>query len=152
MQKSCTFHNKKCSFHGGDREIWTLAPISRPTPFPGEPLRPAWVLLQERRGWDSNPRALADKRFSRPPRYDHFDTSPQTCFSIIPKSFLFVKRFFQFLSFFLSKLFFSPSVTCDFKSLPLVSHSVKPVSVFYHDKRMNVFLNHTHLSSKIIKT
>lgn len=28
-----------------------------------------------RRGWDSNPRALADKRFSRPPRYDHFDTS-----------------------------------------------------------------------------
>ena len=27
-----------------------------------------------RRGWDSNPRALADKRFSRPPRYDHFDT------------------------------------------------------------------------------
>ena len=43
-----------------------------------------WVLLQsliiisfkKRRGWDSNPRALADKRFSRPPRYDHFDTSP----------------------------------------------------------------------------
>ena len=30
----------------------------------------------ERRGWDSNPRALSDKRFSRPPRYDHFDTSP----------------------------------------------------------------------------
>ena len=30
----------------------------------------------KRRGWDSNPRALADKRFSRPPRYDHFDTSP----------------------------------------------------------------------------
>ena len=31
----------------------------------------------KRRGWDSNPRALADKRFSRPPRYDHFDTSAQ---------------------------------------------------------------------------
>ena len=30
----------------------------------------------ERRGWDSNPRALSDKRFSRPPRYDRFDTSP----------------------------------------------------------------------------
>ena len=29
----------------------------------------------QRRGWDSNPRALSDKRFSRPPRYDHFDTS-----------------------------------------------------------------------------
>ena len=33
----------------------------------------------QRRGWDSNPCALADKRFSRPPRYDHFDTSP-CCF------------------------------------------------------------------------
>ena len=32
--------------------------------------------LPKRRGWDSNPRALSDKRFSRPPRYDHFDTSP----------------------------------------------------------------------------
>ena len=31
--------------------------------------------IRKRRGWDSNPRALADKRFSRPPRYDHFDTS-----------------------------------------------------------------------------
>ena len=29
----------------------------------------------QRRGWDSNPRALSDKRFSRPPRYDLFDTS-----------------------------------------------------------------------------
>ena len=32
---------------------------------------------QQRREWDSNPRALADKRFSRPPRYDHFDISPK---------------------------------------------------------------------------
>ena len=32
-----------------------------------------WI---QRRGWDSNPRALSDKRFSRPPRYDRFDTSP----------------------------------------------------------------------------
>ena len=32
--------------------------------------------LNKRREWDSNPRALADKRFSRPPRYDHFDISP----------------------------------------------------------------------------
>ena len=87
-----------------------LRRFSRPTPFPGEPLRPAWVHLQiariinpidscysillagnlnpslvKRRGWDSNPCALADKRFSRPPRYDHFDTSPnglvQSCLS-----------------------------------------------------------------------
>ena len=33
--------------------------------------------LGERREWDSNPCALADKRFSRPPRYSHFDTSPK---------------------------------------------------------------------------
>lgn len=36
----------------------------------------------KRRGWDSNPRALADKRFSRPPRYDHFDTSPYSVLSL----------------------------------------------------------------------
>ena len=29
-----------------------------------------------RRARDSNPRGLAPKRFSRPPRYDHFDSSP----------------------------------------------------------------------------
>ena len=29
-----------------------------------------------RRGWDSNPCGIAAKRFSRPPRYDRFDTSP----------------------------------------------------------------------------
>ena len=29
-----------------------------------------------RRRWDSNPRGVSPKRFSRPPRYDHFDTSP----------------------------------------------------------------------------
>ena len=37
---------------------------------------------QQRREWDSNPRALADKRFSRPPRYDHFDISPYTLSSV----------------------------------------------------------------------
>ena len=30
----------------------------------------------KRRGWDSNPCAREDKRFSRPPRYDHFGNSP----------------------------------------------------------------------------
>ena len=35
--------------------------------------------MLQRRGWDSNPRALSDKRFSRPPRYDHFDISPNVC-------------------------------------------------------------------------
>ena len=39
-------------------------------------------ILNKRREWDSNPRALADKRFSRPPRYDHFDISPYSLFSV----------------------------------------------------------------------
>ena len=39
-------------------------------------------VFNKRREWDSNPRALADKRFSRPPRYDHFDISPYSLFSI----------------------------------------------------------------------
>ena len=34
------------------------------------------LFSRKRRGWDSNPCALSDKRFSRPPRYDRFDTSP----------------------------------------------------------------------------
>ena len=29
-----------------------------------------------RRRWDSNPRGVAPKRFSRPPRYGHFATPP----------------------------------------------------------------------------
>ena len=68
--------------------------------------------LLERRGWDSNPRALADKRFSRPPRYDHFDTSPCLVFLplficvvqrtkfIIPMSPLSVNTFFHFFKLF----------------------------------------------------
>ena len=39
-------------------------------------------VFNKRREWDSNPRALADKRFSRPPRYDHFDISPYSLFSV----------------------------------------------------------------------
>ena len=39
-----------------------------------------FFVLNKRREWDSNPRALADKRFSRPPRYDHFDISPYVVF------------------------------------------------------------------------
>ena len=44
------------------------------------PMYQTQLYFGERRGWDSNPCALADKRFSRPPRYDHFDTSP--CFAL----------------------------------------------------------------------
>ena len=39
-------------------------------------LKSFYSVFDKRREWDSNPRALADKRFSRPPRYDHFDISP----------------------------------------------------------------------------
>ena len=35
------------------------------------------IILAWRRQRDSNPRAVADKRFSRPPRYDRFDMPPR---------------------------------------------------------------------------
>ena len=89
-------------------------------PFQGSPFNPlgtsAWLNLVsysiyirrqiiqtrlQRRGWDSNPRALADKRFSRPPRYDHFDTSPNALFY-----FTEVSTFCQVLFLIFSKLFF----------------------------------------------
>ena len=68
----------------GEGGIWTLAPLLTTYSLSRRAPSATWVLLQvltswihdERRGWDSNPRALSDKRFSRPPRYDHFDTSP----------------------------------------------------------------------------
>ena len=71
----------------GEGGIWTLAPLLTTYSLSRGAPSATWVLLQmpdsfrddiflKRRGWDSNPRALSDKRFSRPPRYDHFDTSP----------------------------------------------------------------------------
>ncbi len=39
------------------------------------------MLLFWRRVWDSNPRGREPKRFSRPPRYDHFDNPPCICLS-----------------------------------------------------------------------
>ena len=70
-----------------------------------------FFILNKRREWDSNPRALADKRFSRPPRYDHFDISPFiSCllFSALQKAriiltpvFLFVNYNFTFFSTFI---------------------------------------------------
>ena len=90
----------------GERGIWTLAPVlptyslSRGAPSaslgisPGRYLQSKFLNIiifdywfqeesqwfsrsQKRRGWDSNPCAREDKRFSRPPRYDHFATSPK---------------------------------------------------------------------------
>ena len=77
--------------------------------------------LPKRRGWDSNPRALSDKRFSRPPRYDHFDISPYVvvclwCFltadasDILAPKYSPVNNFFTFFSFFLSQTLTSPEI------------------------------------------
>ena len=75
----------------GERGIWTLAPLLTTYSLSRGAPSASWVFLQliyfhkktsdklvllKRREWDSNPRALSDKRFSRPPRYDHFDISP----------------------------------------------------------------------------
>ena len=83
-------------FLGAEGETRTLAPVSRPTPLAGAPrhqleyfckcnvfkrylikkrvafaYNPQW-----RREWDSNPRYVAVRRFSRPFRYNHFGISP----------------------------------------------------------------------------
>ena len=55
-------------------------------PFQGSPFGQLGYFSTKRRGWDSNPRALSDKRFSRPPRYDHFDTSPWLRLSSLSRS------------------------------------------------------------------
>ena len=74
-------------------------------------------MLWKRRGWDSNPCAREDKRFSRPPRYDHFGTSPYSFVMsallliaddlfIISPHLLLVNNFFRFFQlFYLSAVF-----------------------------------------------
>ena len=47
----------------------------------GKPAEASCIHWRKRR--DSNPRGLSPKRFSRPPRYDHFDTLP--CATIIAR-------------------------------------------------------------------
>ena len=53
------------------------------------------LFLLWRRLRDSNPRGLAPKRFSRPPRYDRFDKPPFTRLRFAAFIFLFVLFFFQ---------------------------------------------------------
>ena len=83
--------------------IWTLAPLLTTYSLSRGAPSTTWVLLlgwfinkylfvravcfvcPKRREWDSNPRALSDKRFSRPPRYDRFDISP-SCFCSSPST------------------------------------------------------------------
>ena len=57
----------------GRRDLNPRAGFSQPTPLAGEPLRPlgyfrrSMVFYEKwRREWDSNPRRLAPRRFSRP--------------------------------------------------------------------------------------
>ena len=75
-------------------------------------LKSFYSVFGKRREWDSNPRALADKRFSRPPRYDHFDISPYVvvcpwCFltadasDILAPKYSPVNNFFTFFSIFI---------------------------------------------------
>ena len=76
FSKNQMFCQELFKLPNGERGIWTLAPLlttyslSRGAPSASLGTSP------KRRGWDSNPRALSDKRFSRPPRYDHFEPPP----------------------------------------------------------------------------
>ena len=101
----------------------------------------------ERRGWDSNPRALADKRFSRPPRYDHFDTSPYfnffqlkiaVCISdfvILSKSPILVNRFFKFFSKLKSQALNAKNIT----GFCVLSFSQFPFCFFVHIQQPSNF-------------
>ena len=63
---------------------------SAPTTQKGTP-RGAFAWRRQR---DSNPRGVAPKRFSRPPRYDRFDMPPY-CFPIVSHFRGNVNRFFE---------------------------------------------------------
>ena len=81
----------------------------------------------QRRGWDSNPRALADKRFSRPPRYDHFDTSPNALFH-----FTEVSTFCQVFFYFFKILIFEFCVWLAFSATTrLVYHVIRQMSTLF---------------------
>ena len=65
----------------GRRRGWVSCPLATSRQRVAARLNPASTPRPStardwRRGWDSNPRALADKTLSRRPRYDHFGTSP----------------------------------------------------------------------------
>ena len=66
----------RCYYKRRRRDLNPRAAVNDLLPFQGSPFGQLGY-FSKLPGWDSNPRALADKRFSRPPRYDHFDTSPR---------------------------------------------------------------------------
>ena len=72
---------------GAEGETRTLAPVARPTPLAGAPRHQLeyfcmvtyiikFCCCRWRREWDSNPRYVAVRRFSRPFRYNRFGISP----------------------------------------------------------------------------
>ena len=87
------FHRVKTTTERRRRDLNPRAAVNDLHPFQGCPfgqlgyfskmleLTSSIYMETKRRGWDSNPRALSDKRFSRPPRYDRFDTSPYIFFN-----------------------------------------------------------------------
>ena len=95
IKKEVTFvYQKLLLFWRRSGDLNPGARIIRPNGLANRPLRPAWVLLQIvfgflqekdhlsglflwRRERDSNPCGISPKRFSRPPRYDHFDIPPK---------------------------------------------------------------------------
>ena len=81
----------------------------------------------QRRGWDSNPRALADKRFSRPPRYDHFDTSPNALFHFTEVS-TFCQVFFYFFKILISEFCVSLAFSATTR---LVYHVIRQMSTLF---------------------
>lgn len=81
----------------------------------------------QRRGWDSNPRALADKRFSRPPRYDHFDTSPNALFHFTEVS-TFCQVFFYFFKILISEFCVSLAFSA---TTQLVYHVIRQMSTLF---------------------
>ncbi len=58
----------------------------------------------QRRGWDSNPCAREDKRFSRPPRYDHFGTSPSYLINCFVNSSFIISCILWFVNTFSEKI------------------------------------------------
>ena len=63
-------------FSPSDKLLKQFSPYSHPSPFSQKKEMHNCIPFFWRRARDSNPRGLAPKRFSRPPRYDHFDSSP----------------------------------------------------------------------------
>ncbi len=87
IQKEKAQRKNPCAFSGAEGETRTLAPVTRPTPLAGAPRHQLeyfcmvtyiikFCCCRWRREWDSNPRYVAVRRFSRPFRYNHFGISP----------------------------------------------------------------------------